>query len=78
MAARVDPVGAGGTAYGLAATPEQFMANRPGFRGPGAQYKLHRTSNCVQRNLIFMTGWVHRNLLHTAGGVQCILPRIHV
>ena len=24
----------GGSAYGLAATPAQFMANRPGFRGP--------------------------------------------
>ena len=24
----------GGTAYGLAATPQQFMQNRPGFTGP--------------------------------------------
>mmetsp|Transcript_56203 Transcript_56203/g.92961 ORF Transcript_56203/g.92961 Transcript_56203/m.92961 type:complete len:568 (-) Transcript_56203:232-1935(-) len=24
----------GGSAYGIAATPSQFMANRPGFRGP--------------------------------------------
>lgn len=24
----------GGTCYGLAATPDQFMAKRPGFRGP--------------------------------------------
>ena len=24
----------GGTAYGAAATPDQFMANRHGFRGP--------------------------------------------